>query len=121
MILSLSWLKAYNPIIDWCNHLITFTSKSSREVLAVKVLSNVATAEWLKSVSSAQCSIRVGSSSKANGQVPISMKEIMHSAAESSTPVPLKTTTNPLPSNYEDFQDVFEKKEYRLFARTLTL
>ena len=36
----------------------------------------------------------------------------MHSASESSSP--LKTTTDSLPSKYEDFGDVFEKKNVDL-------
>jgi hypothetical protein len=75
-----------------------------------KTISNVALSECLELVFDTQLSVGAGTSSKVDGHVLVSMKAIMHSAAESSTPVPMWITINSLLSKYEDFGDVFEKK-----------
>jgi hypothetical protein len=74
----------------------------------VNKVSHVAASEGPKPVSSTHHSIQVGTSSKADDHVEVSMKEVMHSAIESSAPI--QTTINSLPSKYEDFEDVFEKQ-----------
>ena len=50
---------------------------------------------------------------QAVSHVAVTMKKIVHSASESSSP--MKTTTDSLPSKYEDFGDVFEKKNVDRF------
>ena len=102
IILGLSWPKAQNPIVDRRNHSITFSQTSSK----LQARSHVATTIWPKSVSSAHPSIKAGTNAKVDSHVPITTKKIVHSASSRN---PIRTTTDSLPSKYEDFKDVFEK------------
>ena len=95
VILGLSWLKAQNPLVDWRNHSITFSQTSSE----VQAISHV--------VAGAHPPINAGISSKADAHIPVTTRKIVHSASSSN---PMRTTTDSLPSKYEDFKDVFEKK-----------
>ena len=45
---------------------------------------------------------------QAVSHVVVTTKKIVHSSSDSSSP--MRTTTDSLPSKYEDFRDVFEKK-----------
>ena len=106
VILGLSWLKAQNPLVDWRNHSITFSQTSSE----VQAISHV--------VAGTHPPINAGISSKADAHIPVTTRKIVHSASSSN---PMRTTTDSLPSKYEDFKDVFEKKnvdhlpEHRLY------
>ena len=93
--LGLSWLKAQNPLVDWRNHSINFSQTSSK----VQAISHV--------VVGTHPPINAGISSKADAHIPITTRNIVHSASLSN---PMRTTTDSLPSKYEDSKDVFEKK-----------
>ena len=95
IIVGFSWLKAQNPLVDWHNHLITFFQTSSE----VQAISHV--------VVGAHPPINAGISSKADAHIPVTTRKIVHSASSRN---PIRTTTDSLPSKYEDFKDVFEKK-----------
>jgi hypothetical protein len=97
IILCLSWLKAHNPTIDWCNNSITFKLQPHPKI----------SRQWAESISSAQLSIRGRNGSKVDGQVLVLAKAIVHHALD---PIPMQTTINPLLSKYKDFQDMFDKK-----------
>mgnify|MGYP000420915753 CR=1 FL=1 len=95
VILGLSWLKAQNPLVDWRNHSITFSQTSSE----VQQISHV--------VPGAHPPINARISSKADAHIPVTTRKIVHSASSSN---PMRRDTDSLPSKYEDFKDVFEKK-----------
>ena len=56
VIFHLSWLKAQNPIVDWRNHLITF-SQTSSEVQAVSHVA-VTTKKMVHSASKSSSSMK---------------------------------------------------------------
>ena len=51
--------------------------------------------------------INAGINSKADAHILVTTRKVVHSALSSN---PMRTATHSLPSKYDDFKDVFEKK-----------
>jgi hypothetical protein len=110
IILGLSWFKAHDPTINWCNHSITFTLQSRLKISTVKANSNDPASEWLESVFGAQFSIRVGSRSKVDRWSCPSLNKGNHASCCWIEHCKFYADNYQPLSKYEDFQDMFEKK-----------